>query len=171
MHLISTIGYEGSEIERFTATLIGAGIRQLADVREVALSRKKGFSKTALRLHLHRAGIEYLHFRNLGDPKAGREAARNGKHQLFRSIYLQHLDGGNAQEALASLATVAAGEATCMMCFERNPAECHRTLIGERLGLLGFSINHLFVNHDHFHSPLGAGHPGGHSRQGTPASQ
>ena len=42
-----TIGYEGMIIEAFIASLCAQRIAHLVDVREVALSRKKGFSKSA----------------------------------------------------------------------------------------------------------------------------
>jgi hypothetical protein len=46
-----TIGYEGADVDRFLATLADAGVATVADVRAVALSRKKGFSKNQLRAH------------------------------------------------------------------------------------------------------------------------
>ncbi len=55
--IIFTIGYEGADPERFVATLLEAGVTVLADVRAVALSRKRGFSKTALRNAVEGQGI------------------------------------------------------------------------------------------------------------------
>ena len=45
---IFTIGYEGADMDRFLTTLKDAGVATLADVRAVALSRKRGFSKSSL---------------------------------------------------------------------------------------------------------------------------
>src|SRR5690606_32675421 len=45
MSIVYTIGYEATDIDRLVATLKAVGVRRLADVRAVALSRKKGFSK------------------------------------------------------------------------------------------------------------------------------
>jgi uncharacterized protein (DUF488 family) len=45
MTQIYTIGYEGTDIERFVRTLKIVGVEQPVDVRAVPLSRKKGFSK------------------------------------------------------------------------------------------------------------------------------
>ena len=50
-----TIGYEGLDSERLVGVLRSAGVAVLADVRAVANSRKRGFSKTALRLGLEAA--------------------------------------------------------------------------------------------------------------------
>ena len=75
MSVVYTIGYEGTDIDRFVATLKAVGVRRLADVRALPLSRKKGFSKNKLAERLQTEGIDYLPFRQLGDPKPGRDAA------------------------------------------------------------------------------------------------
>ena len=79
MSVLFTVGYEGTDIERFVKTLKAVGIRRLADVRAVAVSRKPGFSKRRLSDRLADEVIEYIHFVELGDPKPGRDAARSGK--------------------------------------------------------------------------------------------
>ena len=71
-----TIGYEGLTPERLHAALKAADVSLLADVRAVANSRKRGFSKGALKAGLVEAGLGYEHFRSLGTPKSGRMAAR-----------------------------------------------------------------------------------------------
>lgn len=64
-----TIGYEGAEIGSFVAALTAAGVSVVVDIRDVAHSRKPGFSKSSLRQHLTTAGLGYVHLRDLGDPK------------------------------------------------------------------------------------------------------
>ncbi|TGW07799.1 DUF488 domain-containing protein, partial [Mesorhizobium sp. M2D.F.Ca.ET.145.01.1.1] len=128
MSVVYTIGYEGTDIERFVATLKAVGIERLADVRAVALSRKKGFSKKALSTRLEAEGIEYLHFIDLGDPKPGRDAARAGFFDKFRAIYSAHLDSDDAQSSLRELVVVAGEKPTCLLCFERDPVTCHRSI-------------------------------------------
>src|SRR6476660_5008483 len=105
---VYTIGYEGTDIERFIATLKAVGVKTLADVRAVALSRKKGFSKSALRARLEDEGIGYSHFVELGDPKPGREAARAGRYEAFRKVYTRHLDLATSKGALRSLSELVA---------------------------------------------------------------
>ncbi|TGP91228.1 MULTISPECIES: DUF488 domain-containing protein [unclassified Mesorhizobium] len=129
MSVVYTIGYEGTDIERFVATLKAVGIERLADVRAVALSRKKGFSKKALSTRLEAEGIEYLHFIDLGDPKPGRDAARAGFFDKFRAIYSAHLDSDDAQSSLRELVVVAGEKPTCLLCFERDPVTCHRSIV------------------------------------------
>ena len=126
---IFTIGYEGTDIERFVATLVDVGVDVLLDVRAVTVSRKKGFSKNGLRVRLEVEGIKYVHLQGLGDPKPGREAARAGRYDEFRSIYGRHLAEPEAQEALALLTTISKEQTVCLMCFERDPKVCHRSIV------------------------------------------
>lgn len=133
MSLVYTIGYEGTDIERFVATLKAVGVGCVADVRAVALSRKKGFSKKALAARLEAEGIDYVHFVDLGDPKPGREAARAGHYQRFRAIYESHLDSQDARSSLVNLMAAAGEKPTCLLCFERDPVTCHRSIIAEEM--------------------------------------
>jgi hypothetical protein len=91
---IFTIGYEGADPDRFVAALKGAGVASIADVRAVALSRKRGFSKNVLRDRLQADGIGYRHFIALGTPKSGREAARAGDAGTLRRIYCDEVLAG-----------------------------------------------------------------------------
>lgn len=144
--VLFTIGYEGADSERFAAALAGAGVATLADVRAVALSRKRGFSKSALRDRLAEAGIGYEHLRALGTPKAGREAARADDAALMRRIYCEEvLETGTGAQALDGLAALAARAPTCLLCFERDPERCHRRVLAERMAARGFRIVDLFA--------------------------
>ena len=141
-----TIGYEGADSDRFRTTLKDAGIRLLADVRAVALSRKRGFSKNMLREGLETEGIGYRHFRELGTPNPGREAARAGDAVLMRRIFCDEvLATEAARDALDSLAELAREQPTCLLCFERDPAGCHRRIVAERLSERGLTVTDLFV--------------------------
>lgn len=147
MSAVFTIGYEGTDIDRFVRTLKAAGIKKLADVRAVAVSRKAGFSKTKLAARLAEEGIEYSHFIALGDPKPGREAARAGDFDLFRSIYGAHIETGAAQESLRQLVDFVQDAPTCLLCFERDPETCHRTIVAQEvIEETGFEICNLFAD-------------------------
>src|SRR3954469_2506621 len=99
-----TIGYEGADVERFLTALKDAGVEVLADVRAVALSRKRGFSKNALKTSLEQDGIGYRHYIELGTPKSGRQAARAGDAALMRRIYCDEvLATDPAREAFDNL--------------------------------------------------------------------
>jgi len=145
MSVIFTIGYERTDLDRFIATLQADGVRRLADVRAVPVSRKAGFSKRGLSMRLAKEGIEYFHFVALGNPKQGRDAARRGQFDLFQSIYAAHMQTDGAQVALRDLAATARAAPTCLMCFERNPATCHRAIVADAIRkAVGFDILNLF---------------------------
>jgi uncharacterized protein (DUF488 family) len=132
---VATIGYEGTTMERFLGELAGARVELLVDVRAVASSRRPGFSKTALAANLGGAGIEYLHLRALGTPSDGRAAARAGKHAEMQRIFLDHLSSKAAQGELDTLAEIVrGGRRVALLCFEADPAHCHRTLVARALG-------------------------------------
>jgi uncharacterized protein (DUF488 family) len=145
MHTIATIGYEGATVERVLEALRGAGVELLVDVRAVASSRRPGFSKTKLAAHLAGAGIGYLHLRALGTPADGRAAARAGRPDEMRTIFLDHLATPEAHAQLVALADlVGAGRRACLLCYEADPAHCHRTLVADALGaLLPVQVAHL----------------------------
>jgi uncharacterized protein (DUF488 family) len=133
MTTLYTIGYEGTDIDRFVETLKVNGVELLADVRALPLSRKEGFSKSKLRLRAEREGISYLHLGALGDPKEGRDAARKGRFEAFRNIYTNHISSPKAQENLHDLASLVELKTTCLMCYERDPAHCHRLIVVSHL--------------------------------------
>ncbi len=143
---VFTIGYEGADVDRFLTTLQDAGVATLADVRAVALSRKRGFSKSALRDALADRDIGYQHFIRLGTPKEGRQAARAGDAGLMRRIYCDEvLASEPAQEAFQELEALARTQPICLLCFERDPAHCHRRILAQRLEAQGFETVDLVV--------------------------
>jgi uncharacterized protein (DUF488 family) len=146
MKTIYTVGYEGTDIGRFVKTLLAVGIEVVADVRALPLSRKKGFSKNSLREHLQCAGIGYLPYQELGDPKPGREAAKAGRYSEFRKIYSAHIETDKAAKRVDDLADTAAERVTCMLCFERDPATCHRSIVAEKLASHGFASFDLYAD-------------------------
>lgn len=128
------VGYEGHDISSFIGHLQPWKIDVLVDVRLNAISRKKGFSKTALASALAEAGIRYEHLPVLGNPKDNRdgfwspgtkEAAR--AHKKYREL----LEQETAAEALNYLAQLAGTAHVALLCFEASQACCHRRLILE----------------------------------------
>lgn len=139
-----SIGYEGEAQSEVIAKLQAAGVRVLVDVRAVAASRRAGFSKTILGQSLNAAGIDYLHLRALGTPRAGRDAARKGQIEDMRAIFADHMREPAAETAFQSLRAVAAEQPVALLCFEADPAGCHRAVLTERLAQEdGFEVVHL----------------------------
>lgn len=129
MPTIWTIGYEQTSMPAFFAALQGAGIEVLADVRAIAASRRPGFSKNPLSANLAEAGIDYRHFRALGTPPDGRAAARALDLPKLERIYAGQLELPEAMAAGAELAALAHARRVALLCYEREPACCHRTLL------------------------------------------
>lgn len=142
---LATIGYEGAPQDAVFAALKDAGVDVLVDVRAVTSSRRPGFSKSHLASSLPEQGVDYLHLRGLGTPKEGRLAARSGDLAALGRIFGKHMKTAEAQhdyEALLGL--LRKGKKICLMCYERDPAECHRTIIAEQVHEeLGLRVEHL----------------------------
>ena len=102
----------------------------LVDIRAVAASRRPGFSKRQLAASLDEAGIAYIHLQKLGTPAQGRQAARAGDFEALWRIYDKHIKTPEAQAALGELlALIKSGKRVCLLCYERDPNECHRSRI------------------------------------------
>ncbi|APH72837.1 DUF488 domain-containing protein [Aquibium oceanicum] len=141
-----TVGYEGSSIGDFLATLKAFGIDLLIDVRDVPISRKPGFSKNALSRSLETCDIEYLHLKGLGDPKPGRIAAREGRFDDFRQIFGAHLKSSAAQTDMRRGLDAASQKMACLLCFERDHTHCHRCIVANQMAQYGgFRLVHLGV--------------------------
>lgn len=164
MSTILTIGYEKSSIEDFVATLRLSEVDVLVDIRDVPASRKRGFSKRALSDAVTNVGLHYIHFRELGDPKPGRDAAKRGDVEVFERIFRSHLMGEAAQAALEEVLDIASRARVCLLCFERDHSCCHRAIVAEELASReDFGIRHLGVRHglareleidDHHNGPI-----------------
>lgn len=128
-----TLGYESAAVDDFVATLKHVGVERVIDVRELPLSRRKGFSKNVLRALLNANGIEYVHLRGLGDPKEGRDAAKAGNHKTFLRIFSAHMKTEIAQGDLSTAVDLATAATTCLLCYERSPDECHRTIVAHAI--------------------------------------
>lgn len=126
---IFTIGYEASTMTEFLCVLTSAGVKRVIDVRALPLSRRPGFSKTPLKNALAEAGIDYVHLKALGTPPEGREAARTGQHDELERIYAGQLDLPEAIVAGQQMLELAAQKPSALLCFERDPAGCHRSLL------------------------------------------
>ena len=130
---IFTIGYERATLAQVTTALDNAGVDLLIDVRAVAASRRAGFSKTVLAASLREVGVDYLHLRDLGTPKAGRDAARAGRCEEMRAIFRAHLEEPAAVQAFEHLQVIAAERCACLLCYEVTPDCCHRQVLTQRL--------------------------------------
>ena len=116
-------------MEEFLGALTQAGVEQVIDVRALPLSRRPGFSKSALSASLKEAGIDYIHLKALGTPKAGRDAAKKGDRETLEAVYDAQLELPEAQAQAAVMRDHARGKRSVLLCYERDPSCCHRTLL------------------------------------------
>jgi uncharacterized protein (DUF488 family) len=124
-----TIGYEKATPDTLVAALKDAGVKTLIDVRAVPASRRPGFSKNKLAARLEADGIAYVHLRDLGTPKAGRDAARSGQIEKMHGIFKKHMKKPEAQMALDQAIEIAKDSPSCLLCLERSHDDCHRGIL------------------------------------------
>lgn len=115
-------------------------------MREVPASRKTGFSKNSLSEHLESAKIKYLHVKELGSPKTLRDKLKEDKdYDLFFAEYGKYLKTKlNLVKSLYR--DVISHELSCIMCFEREPSQCHRKVVAEKIKEIdgnGLIITHI----------------------------
>jgi uncharacterized protein (DUF488 family) len=140
---VFTAGYEGRSLESFLTDLRAHGVRLLADVREAPISRKPGFSKSALAQALQHAGIDYRHIRALGCPKPIRDAYKeDGDWARYTRAFMKHLDAQHA--AVDELTQICAGQSTALLCYEADFNRCHRTYVARAVAeRSGAHIRHI----------------------------
>ena len=120
-----TLGYEGLTIEAFIARLKAAQVKTVVDVRELPLSRKKGFSKTAFCTALATHDIAYLHAPALGCPKPIRNQYKaDGNWQTYTRDFLKYIQTQDA--SLRELVKIAQATPACLVCFEADYPSCDR---------------------------------------------
>lgn len=127
---VLSVGYEGQTLDSFISIVQERGVEVLFDVRLNAISRKRGFSKTALSTALRAVGVEYVHLPELGNPKTNRDGYRHGMTSAgipardhFRSL----LTSAAAVSALDRIATER--RLSAVFCFEASRHHCHRDQI------------------------------------------
>ena len=132
-----TIGYQGRTVEDLVRALRAAGVERVIDVRELPLSRRRGFSKTPLSAALAKAGISYLHLRAAGNPY------RHEAHDIERclTLYRAHLD--SKPDVIDAIRREAAEVPVALLCAEADPAACHRSVIAKKAATRSLSVTDL----------------------------
>lgn len=139
-----TIGYEGADLDGFICGLQKLRVNVVVDVRELPLSRKRGFSKVALGEALAAAGIDYRHERAFGcPPEIRNELKLTGDYDRYFKRFNRYL--ATRLPELKALGDELDGR-VALLCFERDAERCHRRSVAERLKEL-FALNprHVLV--------------------------
>ena len=129
-----SIGYEGRTLDSFLTALKEAHIDAVADVRLTPISRKPGFSKKRLGAALAEMGVQYHHFRSLGNPKDNRAPFWEGRLAEGRDAFRRALRSEEAARQLDELAALANRERVAVFCFEHDEHRCHRQVVLETIG-------------------------------------
>lgn len=137
-----TIGHSNLSIEAFISLLQQHGITAIADVRSHPYSRRlPHFSQPALKASLQNIGIRYVFLgRELGArPEDLSCYDRTGK-ALYERIAATKLFAEGIQRLVKGVETYK----IAMMCAEKDPITCHRTiLVCRQLRNLNVHINHI----------------------------
>src|SRR5712691_3834775 len=125
-----TLGFQGVDVDVYVQKLKAAGVGIVADVRETPWSHKRGFCKNLLSTELLKAGIEYVHVRSAGNPKANRRSAPDLAECLRRyKDYLEENPAG-VIDLIHVIRTAASCQRTvCLTCFEKDVNDCHRSIL------------------------------------------
>ena len=133
MNEIFLTGYQNSSLKKFIKKLKDNGITIVVDIRELPLSRKKGFSKTQLINILKRSGMGYEHIAKLGSPRLIRHELRkeDGDYITFFNKYRTYVRGRHFE--IQKIIDMAKTEVICIMCFEEDCELCHRTIVADEI--------------------------------------
>lgn len=143
---IYTLGYEKKSIHEFINILVKADVNILVDVRERAWSYKRDFCKTKFSNELKKHGIEYIHIRTAGNPRALRTESISRAEILNKyKLYLTKTLSGIPEISSVLEVSFTEGKNICLTCFEREHQHCHRSIITEFLkeNMKRLQISHL----------------------------
>ena len=153
-----TIGHGTRRIGELIALLQEAGVVTLVDVRAQPRSRHNPqFNDDALRLACENADIVY-HWagRQLGGMRAPRPDSPHRALDEGLRGFADHMDTDAFQKGAAQLQNLATRDSCAILCAERDPARCHRSLIADYLTLQGWRVLHLLTpgeTREHLLSP------------------
>ena len=136
---IMTLGYEGYSIDAFMKRLIDEKVQDLIDIRNNPWSMKYGFTRDALISICFDMKIRYRNIPSLGIPSGKRKRVRtkSDTDALFREFQ------GFLKEQtvrLKSIIDLGKERRIALMCFERDPLLCHRSIVAEALIGLGAKV-------------------------------
>lgn len=142
---IWTIGHSTHAIDEFIAARNSFDIRTMVDVRSFPGSRRyPQFNQENLRASLAGAGVEYLHFPELGGRRRAKPDSLNvaWRNEAFRG-YADYMETVEFREGIARLLNVAGTRRTAIMCTEAVWWRCHRSLISDFLKAQDIEVTHI----------------------------
>ncbi len=144
---VFTIGHSNHTLDRFLQLIERHGIDELVDVRTSPYSRwAADFNREKLEMDLEDAGIGYSH---MGGALGGRPTS----HDLYDPEGIADYERMSAtkdfEDDIEQVARIAEDRVVCLLCSERQPEDCHRTLlVAEALVSREISAHHILVTGD-----------------------
>ena len=155
---VVTVGVYGFTLDDFLAALRSADVRLLLDVRQRRGVRGPEYAwanSKRLQAALAEAGIEYEHRPELApttelrqlqyaedDRRGVGKRSRTELAPAYREGYLAEILAKADLNAVVRL--LPSEGAAALLCVERDPAACHRSLIADRLAAKhGIEVTHL----------------------------
>lgn len=142
---IFTIGYQGLDVGTFVALLREYSVEMVVDVRELPISRKRGFSKKALAGLLNHSGLQYVHMGELGCPKPVRDRYRaDNNWRRYTEGFSKHLKIQKIH--IATLSELVALSNCALLCYEADYNFCHRSMVADAVrDYCGARIRHIKI--------------------------
>ena len=142
---VFTVGHSNHSPEAFIALLKKHGVHEVVDVRSSPYSRYTAqFNLEFLRRALEEAGIGYVF---LGTELGGRPADQSCYDADGRVLYERIANTDVFEDGLARLIRNADERRIALMCAEKEPLDCHRTLLVARaLMERGVDVQHILAD-------------------------
>jgi len=144
-----SLGYEGISIDKYMVLLVQNGVKLLCDVRKNAYSQKYGFTKSILQKACEAVHIQYKHFPELGIESNKRQSLKSQEdYDTLFDEYEQTTLKENQEHIIKLRNLISEHGRICLLCFERDPKQCHRTRIANavmRLPDVNFNYTPIFV--------------------------
>jgi uncharacterized protein (DUF488 family) len=162
--IIHTIGHSTRTLDEFLDLLRENHIDTLIDIRSFPGSRKfPHFGKGAMERSLPERGFGYLHVPELGGYRKTQrtsDPARNaGWNNLSFRHYADYTRHPDFMRGLNFLRERAEYQSVCIMCSERHPCQCHRSIVSDYLDFRGDRVVHILAagqTQDHVRGKWGA---------------
>ncbi|RMD70775.1 MAG: DUF488 domain-containing protein [Gammaproteobacteria bacterium] len=145
--MLFTLGHGNRSLEACLELLRGAGVKAVVDVRRHPVSgRFPHFSEEPLRAALEAEGMVY-HWagRQLGGRREPRPDSPHTALEGGMRGYADHMETAAFQKGIAQLLNLAGRTPTAILCAERDPDRCHRSLIADYVTVRGVRVFHLIA--------------------------
>jgi len=143
--VVLTVGHSTRSQEDFVALLQAHAVKRLVDVRSIPRSRHNPqFNRDRIASALRRAGVSYLHMKDLGGLRHPRSDSPNTawRNASFRG-FADYMQTRRFAAGLRKLMKIAKTKQTAIMCAEAVPWKCHRSLIADALLAHGYRVEEI----------------------------